>query len=139
MDEYININPDEPLFTRPLTPTEFYAAVRDCGREVLAFTQIVSLRLREWNITPDSEDTARRNAYQRRGLTMFATNYSQWGRWTREYSYLGMLAEMLSVWHVTFEKYRQECDCDICNDTHIDYVMCDEYIRGLAAVEVTAE
>lgn len=136
-DPYINPNPDEPLFTRPLTPREFLAAVRDCGQSVLQYTKSVSLRLQQWNITLDSDHTARRNAYYRNGLAMFATNYSSFPRFTRQYSYLLLLAEMLNAWHVTFEQYRQGCECDVCNDTHIDYVMCDEYIKGLAAVEIT--
>jgi len=141
-NNYINPNPDEPLFTRPLTPMEFYEAVRDCGRSVYEYIEIVSLKLRDWNITLDSDDRARRFAYQRRGLSMFvgfATNTDTRTRFTREYSYLMLLSEMLATWSVIFDKYRQGCECDGCNNTDIDREMCDEYIKGLAQVEITAE
>jgi len=141
-DNYINPNPEEPLFTRPLTPTEFYAAVRDCGRSVYEYIEIVSLKLRDWNITLDSDDRARRFAYQCRGLSMFvgfATNAPTRTRFTREYSYLMLLSEMLATWSVIFDKYRQGCECDGCKNTDIDREMCDEYIKGLAQVEITGE
>jgi len=136
---YVNPNPDEPLFTRPLTPEEFLAEVRECGREVMEFTRTVSLRLQSWNITLDNDDQRARATHFRRALSTLAVSYKGFPRFTRQYSYLMMLAEMLTTWNNIFEKYRQECDCQGCSFTQIDYEMCDEYIKALAQVEITGE
>lgn len=140
-DNPISPNPDEPYFIRPLTQTEFRLAVRECGREVGEYARHVSLRLGIWNIQPDEHDKRVRADFYRRGLLTFATNHANEGgtNLTREYSYLMMFADMLNTWHSLFEKYAQGCDCDECNNTHTLWVMCDQYIKGLAEVEVTAE
>lgn len=136
---YINPNPDEPYFTRPLTPEEFLTEVQECGREVLAFTRTVSLRLQSWNITLDGEDQDARARHFINALSTLGISYAGYPRFTRQYSYLMMLAEMLATWNGIFEKYRQECDCQGCSFTQVDYKMCDELIKGLAAVEITGE
>jgi len=108
-------------------------------REVLAFTRTVSLRLQSWNITLDGDDQQARATHFVRALSTLGISYAGYPRFTRQYSYLMMLAEMLATWNGIFEKYRQECDCEGCIFTHIDYEMCDELIKGLAQVEITGE